>query len=991
MKKLLLLTKTILVAALLGVGTSAWGAYTTYWTEDFEDDLGSGWTLSEASIVGNSTMGKILGEKDLRMPKVQDGKPNGSYIITPTLSTGVSTITFWQCRTSDRTLAVYTSTDGGTNWTKHSDVTAKSDAIATVEINNYKVNRIKIANETDGGDADIDDLTVYDAYDVVYSKALSGWADTDVADWGSVANLTASTTTGLGFKFNSNGKSFSASKTFVITATNPLIKYEVDWNISNSMGRKDRYNMIQFGNKIRIGLSGNGNGSNMADANYALVADLNGSINSTSSVHLYTPGNAALSTHIVLMVNTVTNKIEKLTIGGTDYTSKVSAVISDATYNSVTFGTQGNCPNWEITNQIRNISVSQSELPKYAYTINYTYGGETISSEEGTEYAGLKVDASKSSMWNAGNTQKYYVANNATTSFEVTDNVASNVFEVALREAETWNYTVKAVDGSSNPLKDLSTGSVTEGESVTVAYPQYVLSGTTLYSRAHNSSGDWYRNSITPGQNEYVYNVTYNGATKSDVIFYSEAESISGVTTQGYTNRASNGLVAKTGSNSTFVDVVKLPAGKYKIWAKGLNGNNSAKTIIFKVGNTEVYNFSITQGTDQNGESEEFTVAETSMLSFAGECASTGGLDLFYVYGTPDNEIIGDFIDYSTDFLGDTKDLTIAQGKKMVLNFKNHGGSSNWLNWVLRTYQDEGIDYRLRADNYATDATGASAWSDDDDKMKWDILVDGAAPSWSTIWTEFPGQMADANVEMVITYTNAGKFSMCATSTGSSKTYTHKFVCGEALSGDVKLQLGVWNSWIEFVSATTTNIETVSKAISDAKWATFCSDKSLDFTGVDGLTAYVVTGGAEGILSKTSVGDIPSNTGVLLSGNATTYNIPVVAASMANVSANKFVGVTTNTEIAANAGYVLMASPSLGFYQNSNAFTVGANTAYLPADFDGTGAARFFSFDNEATGINSLTPALSEGEGAVFNLRGQRVNQPAKGLYIVNGRKVLVK
>ena len=43
------------------------------------------------------------------------------------------------------------------------------------------------------------------------------------------------------------------------------------------------------------------------------------------------------------------------------------------------------------------------------------------------------------------------------------------------------------------------------------------------------------------------------------------------------------------------------------------------------------------------------------------------------------------------------------------------------------------------------------------------------------------------------------------------------------------------------------------------------------------------------------------------------------------------------------------------------------------------------------TGIKNLTPTLSQGEGAIYNLRGQRLSAPVKGIYIINGKKVLVK
>ena len=48
--------------------------------------------------------------------------------------------------------------------------------------------------------------------------------------------------------------------------------------------------------------------------------------------------------------------------------------------------------------------------------------------------------------------------------------------------------------------------------------------------------------------------------------------------------------------------------------------------------------------------------------------------------------------------------------------------------------------------------------------------------------------------------------------------------------------------------------------------------------------------------------------------------------------------------------------------------------------------------DDETTGIESLTPTLSEGEGAIYNLNGQRVNSIRKGqVYIMNGKKYYYK
>jgi hypothetical protein len=190
-------------------------------------------------------------------------------------------------------------------------------------------------------------------------------------------------------------------------------------------------------------------------------------------------------------------------------------------------------------------------------------------------------------------------------------------------------------------------------------------------------------------------------------------------------------------------------------------------------------------------------------------------------------------------------------------------------------------------------------------------------------------------------------------------------------------------------------VESVSKTITAAGWATYCSPYALDLSKATGLTdAYIVTGGDAGVLTLTSVkgGSVPANTGLLLKGDKGTVTIPVVASSETNVTANKLVGVTAEYNLAADGGYVLMdATNGLGFYKNTNAFTVGANTAYLPDGFDGAATRSFFNLFDDATGINAVQNEEFKVNGEVYNLKGQRVNQPTKGLYIVGGKKMIVK
>ncbi|MBQ7509364.1 MAG: right-handed parallel beta-helix repeat-containing protein [Prevotella sp.] len=88
-------------------------------------------------------------EHNLRMTK------NGSYVITPVVSNGISRVTFDIGRAS---VKVYTSADGGATWAEATQTV--SGKKVTVTVDSETVNRIKIANDA-SKDADIDNLAVY--------------------------------------------------------------------------------------------------------------------------------------------------------------------------------------------------------------------------------------------------------------------------------------------------------------------------------------------------------------------------------------------------------------------------------------------------------------------------------------------------------------------------------------------------------------------------------------------------------------------------------------------------------------------------------------------------------------------------------------------------------------------------------------------------------------------------------------------------------------
>lgn len=217
---------------------------------------------------------------------------------------------------------------------------------------------------------------------------------------------------------------------------------------------------------------------------------------------------------------------------------------------------------------------------------------------------------------------------------------------------------------------------------------------------------------------------------------------------------------------------------------------------------------------------------------------------------------------------------------------------------------------------------------------------------------------------------------------------------GTGNNNDTDNTWGTWGYRVD--NFTLTKIENVSKTITSAGWATYCSPYILDFTNdIENLTdAYIVTGGAGGKLVTSSVKGkkVPANTGLLLKGLGACV-IPVATTSD-EISGNQLTGVTAETQIAAEAGYVLMdGTAGVAFYKNLNAFTVGANTAYLPANFDATtpGARAFFSFGDDATDIRLIENGKIEN--SVYDLQGRRIDgsRMNSGIYIHNGRKVVVK
>lgn len=185
--------------------------------------------------------------------------------------------------------------------------------------------------------------------------------------------------------------------------------------------------------------------------------------------------------------------------------------------------------------------------------------------------------------------------------------------------------------------------------------------------------------------------------------------------------------------------------------------------------------------------------------------------------------------------------------------------------------------------------------------------------------------------------------------------------------------------------------EYVNITIGYAGYATFSSTKAIDFGSVSGLDAFYAKNISDDVVTLAAVsGAVAANTGLLLKGAAGTYRVEVVE-SGSTISGNLFVAVATETIISASNKYVLTNEGGEVKFADTDAHqaVVPAGKAYLqgPASNGSRQLKVRFSGTTGLWGIN----AEDDASKAIYDLRGVRVKAPAKGLYIVNGKKVFFK
>lgn len=203
-------------------------------------------------------------------------------------------------------------------------------------------------------------------------------------------------------------------------------------------------------------------------------------------------------------------------------------------------------------------------------------------------------------------------------------------------------------------------------------------------------------------------------------------------------------------------------------------------------------------------------------------------------------------------------------------------------------------------------------------------------------------------------------------------------------------------------------VKTGSFTITPAQYGTYYTEDA--FVMPEGVTGYTITEKNEESLTLNPAYPanevVPAKTALLLKATekpATNqeFTYTIVNSTAAAPADNLLHGSVeaTETHVEGATAYYKLAQDKeegIGFYwanANGTAFTNGANKAYL-AIKGNMSQMRGFSFESMTTGINNVVANTNNSKNAViYDLNGRRVNSlnAAKGVYIVNGKKVIVK
>lgn len=465
-------------------------------------------------------------------------------------------------------------------------------------------------------------------------------------------------------------------------------------------------------------------------------------------------------------------------------------------------------------------------------------------------------------------------------------------------------------------------------------------------------------------------------------------------------------VCAKTGSTVEFTasDVVSFEGGYYIKLSNTDKSDYKAKSIAVTLSGGEKYPESVAVDPVFSLNKSSITTAQTAQICVGSRNDLDGiAFDGAVTYGTPGIVEVDENGVVTPKAVGTT---TINFNTSAVAT-KYNASTSNTLTITVTkailVFDAAGLTNadifltQANVDSYDYLTSNNETWQD----KGWSAPYNGKFLDWKTnriitlkvknvtAFELFVNGTADRTYTIkvgkadAVTYTQGGETfnSSGIIATGTTDEVTLEFEGGSQTLYPVYVRLN----------------PAVDAEITSAGYATFSSDKAVDFSGASGVTVYT----AKVNDAKTAVDlievkskQVPANTAVVLKGAAGTYSATAIA-SAAGITGNQLqIAAATMDGSAGNIFVLNEVGGVVGFYKLSATGSLLAGKGYLEVDGVGEGRTMFeIDIDGYATGINMVNGegVKVNGSETYYDLQGRRVLNPTKGLYIVNGKKVIMK
>lgn len=655
-----------------------------------------------------------------------------------------------------------------------------------------------------------------------------------------------------------------------------------------------------------------------------------------------------------------------------------------------------------------SITLSGINGKERTYIISFTNGETLHYILPGEEEATVSTGSTKTVSTSTSGTLKAWTTNGSATSSEVTETVSAE--DITLNKPWIWissiatngSYYNLTLDGDQNqssvllsPTATLTATFIPDGGTASVVTLPYTA--TSKGTLTVTSSAKGYTSASVTFNVEALYEQTWQSLDFSSLI---GTEAVQAALGDSWTQQTGHGRWASwnkdkdgsynfyqhgegTANNITVNDKIKMREVVLLAEGMGLGRNTSGGEAISVVSSTddivafEIYNGygnDINKGTNTYMQYAMNTSGNPSMNS------TNGALLVQATVYSPASYTLTDGSAVRLTFKNATAGTGTAYGENFKIDFYN-SSSEKVANVRADWWDDVANTNGLYTYGYTHSSDG------------------GLTADNSNVWATYMSDMTNADIDLTMSY-SGGNLYVIGTMTNGQKVYYVNYK-KDGLVGDLTYNLYGNNASLSNISVASASVVTtpahpdnVAVTLGSNGYTTYANNVyPLDLSNAKAYKAAVDGNAVKFTLFEQAV---PAGTGMLVEGEKSgAVNLPIADAST-DVSGNEFLvnaeGNTFNAD--GNATYYAMkkdSSPLKFGTFNPSTLAFPATKAYLKVA-GGVGAKALTAFfGGDVTGISQVENAVQKTDGAVYNIAGQRVSKPTKGLYIVNGKKVMVK